>query len=51
MRLFPTVVRFDAVYATLFKCSRKRIADYPNLNAWMRDIWHLSIPGHKLQVP
>lgn len=31
LRLFPTIVRFDAVYATLFKCSRRRIADYPYL--------------------
>lgn len=33
LRLFPTIVRFDAVYATLFKCSRRRVADYPHLQA------------------
>lgn len=32
VRLFPTVVRFDAVYATLFKCSNRRVADLPNLS-------------------
>ena len=30
-RLFPTVVRYDAVYASLFKCSNRRVADLPNL--------------------
>ncbi len=29
-RLFPTLVRFDVAYFSLFKCNRKRIADYPN---------------------
>lgn len=33
LRLFPTVVRFDAVYAVLFKCCRRRIAEYPHLQA------------------
>ena len=31
-RLFPTLVRFDVAYFSLFKCNRKRIADYPNLS-------------------
>ena len=26
VRLFPTIVRFDVVYATLFKCSSRRVA-------------------------
>ena len=30
-RLFPTLVRFDVVYFSLFKCNRQRIADYPDL--------------------
>ncbi len=33
LRLFPTISRFDAVYTTLFKCCKKRIADYPHLQA------------------
>ena len=36
LRLFPTAVRFDAVYATLFKCT-KRWSDYPNLTRWLHD--------------
>ena len=43
VRAFPTIVRFDAVYATLFKCSSRRVADMPNLRAWMQDFYLL--PG------
>lgn len=39
LRLFPTLVRFDAVYFRLFRCDRQRIADYPNLAAYARDIY------------
>lgn len=41
MRLFPTLVRFDAVYFIHFKCSVRRIADYPNLSGYLRDIYQL----------
>lgn len=42
LRLFPTLVRFDAVYYELFKCNQRRIADYPNLANYTRDIYQLS---------
>ena len=42
LRLWTTLVRFDAVYATHFKCDRKRIRDYPNLDGLLRDIYQLS---------
>ena len=38
-RLFTTVVRFDAVYHTHFKCNRRRIVDYPNLWGWARELY------------
>jgi glutathionyl-hydroquinone reductase len=38
-RLFVTLVRFDAIYYIHFKCSRKRIADYPNLWPYARDLY------------
>ncbi|MEL7125688.1 MAG: glutathione S-transferase family protein [Pseudomonadota bacterium] len=38
-RLFPTLVRFDAVYHLHFKCNRKRLVDYPNLWAYTRDLY------------
>ena len=31
LRLLPTLLRFDLVYVTHFKCNLKRIADYPAL--------------------
>jgi putative glutathione S-transferase len=37
-RLFTTLVRFDAVYVGHFKCNLKRIADYPNLSHYTRDL-------------
>ena len=42
-RLFPTLVRFDVAYFSLFKCNRKRIADYPNLLNYMRELY--AVPG------
>lgn len=38
VRLYPTLVRFDPVYYSHFKCSLRRIADYPHLSAYLRDL-------------
>lgn len=38
-RLFPTLVRFDPVYHYHFKCNLRRIADYPNLSNYLRDLY------------
>lgn len=38
-RLFTTLIRFDAVYVGHFKCNLKRIADYPALRAYVRDLY------------
>lgn len=38
IRLFTTLVRFDPVYVTHFKCNLHRIADYPNLAGYVRRI-------------
>jgi len=38
-RLFTTLIRFDPVYHVHFKCSRKRIVDYPNLWAYTRELY------------
>jgi putative glutathione S-transferase len=43
IRLFTTLVRFDAVYYSHFKCNLRRIEDYPNLPNYVRDIYQL--PG------
>ncbi len=39
IRLFTTLIRFDAVYYGHFKTNLRRIADYPNLSAYVRDIY------------
>ena len=39
LRLFCTLVRFDAVYYVHFKCNVRRIVDYPNLWEYLRDIY------------
>jgi putative glutathione S-transferase len=44
LRLFPTAVRFDAVYNVIFKCSAKRWSDFPNLHAWLLDCAALPLP-------
>ncbi|MGB2318603.1 MAG: glutathione S-transferase family protein [Candidatus Puniceispirillum sp.] len=38
-RLFTTLVRFDPVYVGHFKCNLRRIADYPNLSGYVRDLY------------
>jgi putative glutathione S-transferase len=38
-RLFTTLVRFDAVYYSHFKCNRQRLVDYPNLWGYTRDLY------------
>ena len=43
IRLFMTLVRFDEVYVVYFKCNVRRIADYPHLRNYLRDIFQL--PG------
>jgi glutathionyl-hydroquinone reductase len=37
--LFPTLYRFDSVYAVHFKCNLRRLVDYPNLWAYTRDVY------------
>ncbi|MEY2564884.1 MAG: glutathionyl-hydroquinone reductase [Verrucomicrobiota bacterium] len=45
-RLFPTLIRFDAVYHGHFKCNLRRIIDYPNLWPNLRDLYqHDGIAG------
>ncbi|MDX0411121.1 glutathione S-transferase family protein [Sinorhizobium medicae] len=42
-RLFTTLVRFDPVYVGHFKCNIRRIADYPNLYGYLRELYQ--VPG------
>ena len=38
-RLFCTLVRFDVVYYSHFKCNLRRIIDYPNLQGYLMDLY------------
>jgi putative glutathione S-transferase len=38
-KLFSTLIRFDPVYYLHFKCNVRRIVDYPNLWAYLRDLY------------
>lgn len=38
-RLFTTLLRFDAVYQIHFKCSIRKVAEYPNLWPYLRDLY------------
>ena len=42
-RLFPTLVRFDPAYFSVFRCNKKRIADYPNLSRYLAELYRM--PG------
>lgn len=41
--LFTTLIRFDAVYFTHFKCNLRRITDYPNLWNYLKELYQ--VPG------
>ena len=43
IRVFVTLVRFDAAYHGLFKCNLRRIADYANLSRYLARV--LAFPG------
>ena len=48
IRLFATLIRFDTVYATHFRCTRKRVVDYPGLWRFTRRIFQM--PGIRQTV-
>lgn len=45
VRLFTTLVRFDAVYVGHFKCNLRRMADYPNLSNYLRELFQIPAFG------
>jgi putative glutathione S-transferase len=48
VRLFVTLIRFDAAYNGLFKCNLRRLADYSNLSRYVDNM--LAIPGIRKTV-
>ena len=49
-RLFPTLARFDEVYAVHFRCNRRRIVDYPNLWGYARELQQWPDVGQTLAM-
>lgn len=42
-RAFTTLLRFDPVYHGHFKCNKRKLAEYPNLSAYTRELYQ--VPG------
>ena len=51
LRLWTTLVRFDPVYVTHFKCDRHRIGDYRNLSGFLRDIYQMPGIAETVNLP
>lgn len=50
IRLFTTLIRFDAVYYSHFKCNQQRIIDYPNLWPYLRDLFQTEAFGQTVKI-
>lgn len=50
-RLFVTLVRFDAVYVNLFRTNLRRIADYPALSDYLRDLYQWEGVAETVHMP
>ena len=48
IRLFVTLIRFDAAYHGVFKCNFRQLREYPHLNSYVKRI--LDIPGIRSTV-
>jgi glutathionyl-hydroquinone reductase len=51
IRLFTTLVRFDAVYHGHFKCNRNKLAEMPTLWAYARDLFQTPGFGETVDFP
>lgn len=50
LRIFPTLVRFDPIYYSHFKCNLRRIADYTNLSHYLRDLYQMPGFGETVRI-
>ena len=50
IRLFVTLIRFDAAYFGAFKCNIRRIEDYPNLSAYTRELYQWPGIGETVKI-
>lgn len=49
-RLFATLIRFDAVYVSHFKCNLRRIADYANLSNYVRELYQWPVISETVNI-
>jgi len=50
-RLFTTLIRFDAVYYSHFKCNRQRVIDFPNLSNYLRELYQVPGVAETVSIP
>ena len=51
VRLYTTLIRFDSVYYSHFKCNLRRIEDYPNLSNYLRELYQTRGFGDTTDLP
>ena len=51
LRLFPTLVRFDAVYYSHFKCNLRQLSDYHNWSNYTREIYQMPGIAETVDIP
>jgi putative glutathione S-transferase len=49
-RLFTTLIRFDAVYYSHFKCNVRRVVDYPNLSNYLRELYQVPAVAQTVSI-
>lgn len=50
IRLFVTLIRFDAAYNGVFKCNLRMLEDYPNLSAYTRELYQWPGIGETVRI-
>ena len=50
-RLFPSLVRFDAIYTVAYKCNLRRLEDYPNLSNYLRELYQTPGIAEACDIP
>ena len=51
IRLWPTLIRFDAVYHNHFKCNRNKLSEMPALYGYTRDLFQTPGFGDTIDFP
>lgn len=41
IRVWQTLIRYDEVYVSYFKCDKRKVSEYPKIMAYMRRLWKI----------